>query len=94
MGTDMNAGITGNAEPGIPAYLSICPQAQRPCRALSDTGPAMDTQLSGFGIMAISAVDITALKKNCCPVSGAVHTAEWYDLIYNRLHQRTFLSNI
>lgn len=90
----MDTGITGNAKPGIPAYFSIRPQAQCPGRALSDTGSAVNAQPSGFGIMAIFAVDITALKKNSCPVSGAIHTAEWYDLVYNCLHQRTFLSSI
>ena len=77
----------------IISNTSIACDGQCTCWAFFHAGSATNTHPSCFRIVAIFAINIAALKKDCGTVSWTIHAAKWNDIIYKRFHYLTFLSN-
>ena len=86
MWADMDAGVTLHTFFRIKSHFSICSHRQSAGRTLFYTGAALHAQLSGFRVVTIFAVNVTALQKNGCPVSRTIHTTEWDDPVYYCFH--------
>ena len=86
MWADMDAGVTLHTFLRIKSHFPICSHRQSAGRTLFYTGAALHAQLSGFRVVTIFAVNVTALQKNGCPVSRTIHTAEWDDPVYYCFH--------
>ena len=83
MGTDMDALITAHAAAFLPHDFPRA-QSQRPGRTAGDALAAMIADPPGFGIVAIRAVQRTALEKNCAAVAGTVDIGKGNDPIDQR----------
>ena len=67
-------------------HMSVC-HGQRMLRTVIHADSAVLAESSGLRIMTVSAVNITALQKDCRPVARTIHAAERDDPVHNRFHQ-------
>lgn len=86
MGADMDTGIALYAFFRMITDLSIF-HGQCARRATVRADAAVLAEPSRLRIVTVSAVNVASLQKHCRPVARTVHTAEWNDPVYNRLHQ-------
>lgn len=87
------AGIAGAALLRVKADYIIF-YNERSCGTDRDAFPAVNAHVNGFGVMAIAAIEVAALKEEHRAVAGSVHAAVVNNAVYRCAchNERTFRS--